>query len=110
MRERKAKRALYIAKGEHVASEKRITFETPAAMLTFLTPQRLRLCEAAREKPRSVTELAITLQRDRKSVHRDIQAMQMIGMLRLERKTNPGHGQVQMVAATASRFHLSATV
>ena len=68
------------------------------------------LCEVAREKPRSITELAAVLQRDRKAVHRDVQALHSVGMLLLRKEPNPGHGQVQVVTAAASRFQLVAEV
>ena len=108
MRARKLARAQKLTKGESMSSEKRITFETPADLLACLTPKRVRLCEVAREKPRSISELAVTLQRDRKSVHRDVQALHLVGMLRLHRRINPGHGQIQVVEATATRFRLIA--
>ncbi len=71
---------------------------------------RVRLCEVAREKPRSITELAAVLQRDRKAVHRDVQALHAVGMLLLRKEPKPGHGQVQVVTAAASRFQLVAEV
>ena len=110
LKERKLARARKLDSGEHVPSEKRITFATAGEMLAHITPARIRLCEVAREKPRSITELAAVLARDRKAVHRDVQALYAVGMLLLERRPNPGHGQVQVVTAAASRFQLVAEV
>ena len=81
-----------------------MTFATADEMLSHITPTRVRLCEVAREKPRSITELAAVLQRDRKSVHRDVQALHSVGILLVQKKPNPGHGQVQVVTAAASRW------
>ena len=110
LREHKLARARKLDRKEHIPSEKRITFATADEMLSHITPKRVRLCEVAREKPRSITELAAVLQRDRKAVHRDVQALHAVGMLLLRREPNPGHGQVQLVTAAASRFQLVAEV
>jgi predicted transcriptional regulator len=110
LREHKLARAGKLDRKEHVPSEKRITFATADELLSHITPKRIRLCEVAREKPRSITELAAVLQRDRKAVHRDVQALHSIGMLLLRKEPNPGHGQVQVVTAAASRFQLVAEV
>ena len=110
LRERKLTRARKLDRKEHIPSEKRITFATADEMLSHITPKRVRLCEVAREKPRSITELAAVLQRDRKAVHRDVQALHSVGMLLLRKEPNPGHGQVQVVTAAAGRFQLVAEV
>jgi predicted transcriptional regulator len=110
VRSRKLLRARKLDAKDHIPSEKRITFSSADEMLSHLTPKRIRLCEVAREKPRSVTELAVALQRDRKAVHRDVQALHSVGMLLLRKESNPGHGQVQVVTAAASRFQLIAEV
>jgi predicted transcriptional regulator len=110
LRERKLARARRLDRKERVPSEKRITFATADQMLLHITPRRVRLCEVAREKPRSITELAAVLQRDRKAVHRDVQALHSVGMLLLRKEPNPGHGQVQVVMAAAGRFQLVAEV
>jgi predicted transcriptional regulator len=110
LREHKLARARKVDRKQPIASEKRITFASAEDMLSHLTPKRIHLCEVAREKPRSITELAAVLRRDRKAVHRDVQALHAVGMLLLRRETNPGHGQVQVVTAAASRFQLVAEV
>jgi predicted transcriptional regulator len=110
LRERKLARARSLDRKEHIPSEKRINFATADEMLSHITPKRVRLCEVAREKPRSITELAAVLRRDRKAVHRDVQALHAVGMLLLRKETNPGHGQVQVVKAAAKRFQLVAEV
>ena len=110
LRERKLARARSLDRKEHIPSEKRINFATADEMLSHITPKPVRLCEVAREKPRSITELAAVLRRDRKAVHRDVQALHAVGMLLLRKEPNPGHGQVQVVKAAAKRFQLVAEV
>ena len=79
-------------------------------MALFLTGPRLRLLEAAMEKPRSITELASVLQRNRSAVSRDIRALREHGMLAGRMEPNPGHGLVAIVKATASKFYLEARI
>jgi predicted transcriptional regulator len=110
LRENKLARARKVDRKEHIPSERRITFASADDMLSYITPKRVRLCQVAREKPRSITELAAVLERDRKAVHRDVQALHAVGMLLLRRESNPGHGQVQVVTAAAGRFQLVAEV
>ena len=110
MRQRKLARARKLDRREAITPIKRISFDTPSDMLACMTPQRLRLCEAAREKPRSVTDLALALERDRKAVHRDVKLLHAFGILSVRRESNPGHGQVTIVQTTASRFRLTAEI
>ena len=105
---RKLNRARKLDRQEPLSTERRISFESADLLLACMTPQRLRLWEAAREKPRSVTELASALHRDRKSVHRDIQVLHAAGMLTLQAQRNPGHGQVRLVQTTAQHIELRA--
>ena len=93
-----------------IKPERRITFETAEDMLACLTPHRLRLIEAARQRPQSVTDLATSVARNRSSVQRDISALSKAGLLQLSKRRNPGHGQVQIVEAVAEHFILTAVV
>ena len=104
MIERKLERARKLDKREHVPAERRITFDAPEDMAAFLTANRVTLLKAAIEKPRSVTELAEALHRNRTAVSRDVRALQEKGMLKLRKQPNPGHGQMQVVHAAAKRF------
>ncbi len=110
MRERKLARARRIVNREPMEPEMRINFENPLDFLACITPERVRLCEVAREQPRSVTDLAAKLGRDRKAVYRDVKVLSEAGMIRLRKQVNPGHGQVQMVEATALRFELTSAI
>jgi predicted transcriptional regulator len=108
MKARKSARAVKLARGERIRPERRITFENSLDLLACITPQRIQLIEAARQAPQSVSDLAKSLNRHRAAVHRDVKALADRGMLTVERRKNPGHGQVQVVAATAERFTVSA--
>ncbi len=91
MLERKRARASKLSCGQPVRAERRVMFETAEDLLACMTPQRVRLMRKLREQPFSVTELAVALQRDRKSVHRDVKALNMAGLVVLKRQVNPGH-------------------
>jgi predicted transcriptional regulator len=105
---RKRARAIRLSAGERIRPEKRISFESPVDLFSCITPERIRLIEAARETPRSVSDLARTLKRQRAAVHRDVKALADYGLLTLRREKNPGHGQVQVVTATAQAFTVTA--
>ena len=110
MASRKLARAAKLDANSSVAAERRITFDRPEDMAAFLTGPRVRLLEAAIDKPRSVTELASALHRNRSAVSRDIRALREHGMLAVTMRVNPGHGLVAIVKATASEFHLEARI
>jgi len=108
MKTRTLARAARISAGERIKPERRITFENPSDLFACITPQRIRLIEAARETPRSVSDLALRLKRQRAAVHRDVKTLADYGLVTLRKQKNPGHGQVQVVAATAQAFTVTA--
>jgi predicted transcriptional regulator len=108
MKARKGARAARLARGEQIRPERRITFENSLDLLACITPARIRLIEAARRSPQSVSDLAKALRRHRAAVHRDVKVLADHGMVTVQRQENPGHGQVQVVAATAAKFTVSA--
>ncbi len=108
MKARKSERAAKLSRGERIKPERRITFENSIDLLSCVTPQRIRLVEAARLAPQSVSELARSLNRQRAAVHRDVKALADYGILTVRKQKNPGHGQVQIVSATAEMFTVTA--
>ena len=104
MRQRSLERARRFDKKEHVESERRIFFEHPEDMASFLTGRRLEVLRAAMKQPRSITELAIALKRNRPAISRDVRALSEVGLIQLNKQINPGHGQVQIVRASAKSF------
>jgi len=104
MRKRSLERARRFDRQEHVETERRISFEHPEDMASFLTSRRISVLRAAMERPRSVSELAQVLRRNRPAVSRDVRALKQVGLVELNKRTNPGHGQVQIVKAAAKSF------
>src|SRR5580658_427653 len=102
-------RAAKLARREPVRSEVTITFDNPLEMLKVLTAERIRLCEVARRQAFSISALAAELNRDPKSVRRDVLKLEAAGVLRLYEQNNPGHGRVRIVEPAAQRFELVAS-
>jgi predicted transcriptional regulator len=78
-------------------------------MFEVLTAQRLRLIEATRIKPYSITALAQKLKRDPRSVRRDVAKLEQYGVIRTREEINPGHGRVKIVEASSGKFILQVT-
>ena len=98
-----------LMRSEKIEAETTITFADPLDLVGFLTVERIRLCEVARKKNLSVTELARELRRDRKAVTRDIAKLEQAGFLRTRLESNPGHGNVRIVEPVAQKFELLTT-
>ena len=99
-------RAKKLEKGEHLESEKIITFADPLDMIECLTAQRVRIFQVVRKKRLSISSLAVELKRNRGSVTRDVNKLKAFGLLRLREEVNPGHGVVQIVEPVAEKFEM----
>jgi predicted transcriptional regulator len=106
--ERSLERAKKMDRGERIEPSFGFTFESPQQMFEVLSAERVRVVETARTKPYSVTELARVLQRDPKSVRRDVKKLMEFGVLRTREAVNPGHGRVKIVEPVAKSFELRA--
>ena len=86
---------------EKKSLEKRrvISFEDPLDLAKFLMHTKLTLVSAIRKKPRSLSRLAKDLKRSRSAVHKDVQALETIGIVTSEYVINPGHGRCKMITA-----------
>ena len=106
--ERSRERAERLMRKEMLEPEMTINFDSPLEMLECLTAERMRLFKAAQGKVYSVSELAVALKRDTKSVRRDVQKLEQAGVLRTRQAINPGHGRVKIVEPVAQSFELRA--
>ena len=97
-------------RGERLEPERIITFADPLDMLECLTPERVRLCQAARGKRLSISALAEELGRNRGSVTRDVNKLRDFGLIRLREQVNPGHGKVQIVEPVAQKIEMRASL
>lgn len=87
-----------------------ISFEDPADMLAVLTPARLALFRAIKQKPGSIASIAQTMKRDRSAVTRDVAALGKAGLVTVTEKAHPGHGRMKEVRARANAIKLEALV
>src|SRR5271165_1615925 len=97
-------------RGESIAPEFVVSFESADDMLRVLSAERVRLLAVARKRPLSVSELALGLKRDTRAVSRDIDLLESFGLLRTRYESNPGHGRRRIVEPRASSYKLVANI
>ena len=95
---------------EPLEPEDSISIESLDELLTLLTHERIRLFRVTREQRLSLTALAVALGRDRKSVTRDVTALVDLGILRVSKESNPGHGQVGIVEPVVNELDLRISI
>ncbi len=78
----------------------------------YLTPKRVALFEAIKstDVPESITSMAERVGRDRAAVKRDIDALQLLGIVDVMDVPLPGHGCQKMVRPIAKKVILTATL
>jgi predicted transcriptional regulator len=108
--ERSLGRARKMDRGERLPSEIRMTFEDPSDLIRVLSVERVRVLCAVRAKPAPVSELAVTLRRDRKAVRRDVSLLASFGMVKTREEPNPGHGRRRIVEPRAAKYQLVTTI
>ena len=97
-------------RGEKVAAETVITFEDAEELLEVITKARIDLLRAVNEEPGSITDIARRLHRDRSAVKRDVDILAAAGLVQVESRPSPGHGQKKFVKALAKKFQLTAQI
>lgn len=80
-----------------LSASKTIWFEDPKDLLKFLSENKFDLISLIRDKPRSISELAKVLHRNRASVMRDVDVLEQFGLVKSEMAVNAGHGRVRIV-------------
>jgi predicted transcriptional regulator len=94
-------------RGESLPNESVIFFENSVDMLRMLTTERVKLMRELRTKgPISITILADSLGRNKRSVSRDVTAMREAGVLKTKLVPNAGHGRQLIVSPAAKRVEL----
>ena len=96
--------------GDKVPAETIITYEDPEELLELITRARINLLRAVNEEPGSITDIAHRLHRDRSAVKRDIDILAVAGLVQVESRPSPGHGQKKFVKASAKKFQLMAQI
>ena len=93
-----------------IPEERTVSFEDPADLLRLLTARRLEVFRSVKGEPGSITVIAGRLHRDRSAVKRDVDQLAQVGLVTIETKTLPGHGQMKEIRAAAGIFRLEAMV
>lgn len=99
--------ACKLDRGEKVEPIRVISFEDPEDMLELLTTGRVKLFQAIKNEPGSVTDIARRLHRDRSAVKRDVDILASAGIVEIEDKPHPGHGRIKYVKPLADNFSLT---
>jgi predicted transcriptional regulator len=87
-----------VARGDRLAGEAGLYFETVAELRKILTEKRLELLLAiSRHRPASVNELASLLDRDYKNVSTDITLLERLGLVKLSAKGGKGRAHTPTV-------------
>lgn len=87
-----------------------LSFGNPDRMFSVLSDTRRRLMHEIMRAPKSLNDLAITLNRPRSSVTKDVRLLEEAGLVVSERVPNPGHGVYKQVKAIAPRIELVASL
>lgn len=73
-----------IDRGEDISYEK-LVFDSYEAFRRVMTPERLKILHVIREEePKSIYELAKLLGRDRRNVIKDLEILEMLGLVEFE--------------------------
>jgi predicted transcriptional regulator len=107
---RSIKRARKLDRAEKLPAEITMMFEDPADLIRVLSAERVRVLDAVRRKPAAVSELAVTLGRDRKAVKRDVTVLESFGLVHGREEINPGHGKRRVIEPLAAKYQLIATI
>jgi predicted transcriptional regulator len=84
-----------------------ISFEDADDLAKVVTVAKMSLFREIRERPGSITEVSTRLHRDRSAVKRDIDFLQMAGLIEVEDKPLPGHGRKKEVRVVADQVLLA---
>jgi predicted transcriptional regulator len=97
-------------RGEELAPEITVSFESVSDMLRVLSAERVGLLRVTRERATSMSALAIDLRRDTRAIARDVNLLERFGLLRSRYEKNPGHGRRRIIEPRATTYHLIATI
>ena len=96
---------------ETVQSAHIITFEDPIDLIRFLTPKKMEIINTIKNNPQTtVTMLSELLRRDRSSVQKDIVNLTEVGIVKIDRVNNPGHGIKKLISLAYEKLTLQASI
>ena len=62
------------------------------------------------DKPKTISELTVTLHRERSAITKDIGLLEKLGLLVSQKRPNPGHGVEKLVMTVAPKIEMIATL
>jgi predicted transcriptional regulator len=81
-------------------TRKNIIWIDPGDLMAILKPERRKLIQYLREKPRVIySELSRDLQRTPVSLNRDLKILERYELIRIFKQPNPGHGINKVIQA-----------
>ncbi|HEY6351425.1 MAG TPA: MarR family transcriptional regulator [Candidatus Angelobacter sp.] len=108
--DRAREHAKKLDRGEELAPEVTVSFESASDMMRILSAERIRLLRVTREKATTLSDLAAGLKRDLRAVGRDVDLLEKFGLVRTRYEKNPGHGKRRVVESQAAKYRLEATI
>lgn len=99
-------RTARMKEGKRLEPEKVVTFADPLDLIESLTANRMRLLQAVRREPRSVSGLASGLGRSRGAVSQDVGELAKLGLLTI-RQVKTGRRVIRMVTRIAENIEIS---
>jgi predicted transcriptional regulator len=97
-------------RGQSFSGAEVLSFEDPARMFAVLSEARRAIMAQVMQEPKSVSELADALGRNRSAITKDVHLLEQSGLLDSLRLPNPGHGVRRVVRAKARRIELTAVL
>jgi predicted transcriptional regulator len=97
-------------KKEPIKPSHTLVFTEPMEMLHFLSEKKMKLINAIRRQPDSITNIAKITKRNRAAVYRDIHEMERFGLVKTHEEINPGHGRHKIVELVAPALKLEAYI
>ncbi|MHB8166006.1 MAG: HVO_A0114 family putative DNA-binding protein [Sulfuricella sp.] len=96
--------------GQLIPPSRFIGFEDPVALAAVMTSRKLKIIRAVRATPGGVSVIAKKVGRQETAVARDIRQLAKVGVLRVRKVKNPGHGVMNFVEPAADEIELRATI
>lgn len=96
--------------GGKFAGTATLSFEDPQRMFTVLSEVRRRLISEVLHEAKTISELSITLHRNRSSITKDVSMLESMGLVVSQKQANPGHGIQKIVRSVAPRIEMVATL
>lgn len=79
-------------------------------MFSVLSDTRRRLMREVMREPKTISQLVVSLNRDRSAITRDISKLEALGLVTTNRQVNAGHGIQKIVQSIAPKIELVATL